>query len=58
MKQLLFFKNVMDNNIPVWYKNMTYQVIGENEETYKLFCEDMKVRRIHKILEHEIFEVI
>ncbi len=58
MKKIKFLKDMYSNNTPVWYKNMTYEVLEEYEDTYRLFCEDMKIREIDKTLEYELFEVI
>ena len=63
MKQLKFLKNIYCDGKPVWYEGCCYDVVSEglsNEgrRTYKLFCEDLKLRGIDTIVEGSIYKVI
>lgn len=63
MKQLKFLKTIACEGKPVWYKDCIYEVVDEGSnlqgrEIYKLFCEDLKLRGIDKILADNFYKVI
>lgn len=63
MKQLKFLKTIACEGKPVWYKDCIYEVVDEGSnlqgrEMYKLFCEDLKLRGIDKILADNFYKVI
>ncbi len=63
MKQLKFLKTIACEGKPVWYKDCVYEVVDEGSnlqgrEMYKLFCEDLKLRGIDKILADNFYKVI
>ena len=63
MKQLKFLTNISCEGIPIWFKDHSYEVMGEGTNgqgnlIYKLICEDLKVRGIDTTLEDRMFKVI
>lgn len=63
MKQLKFLKTISLESRPIWYKDCSYEVVGESnnnlgQDLYKLFCEDLQLRGIDKNLEGTFYTVI
>lgn len=58
MKQLKFLKTISLEGRPIWYKDCSYEVVGEGNNMYKLFCEDLQLRGIDNILEDNFYKVL
>ena len=63
MKQLKFLKTISLEGKPIWFKDCSYEVVGEGQNQngtimYKLFCDDLQLRGIDKVLENNFYKVL